>query len=146
MSINASDYNDTHPQLITIKPDRVYADLDLAFERHPIYNDIRPVKDIDAVKNAVKNLLLTTPGERPFQPKLGSGLFDLLFENYNPYTIQGVRVKIIDMLTSYEPRIDEIKVSVQDLPEDHAIHVKVGFNITNIADNEEVEFYLERLR
>ena len=146
MSINASDYNETHPQLITIRPERVYADLDLAFERHPIYNDVRPVKDIDAVKNSVKNLLLTNRGERPFQPNLGSGLFDLLFENSNPYTIQAVRSKIIDMLTSYEPRINQVKVSIQDLPEDNAIHVKVGFNITSIVDNEEVEFYLERLR
>ena len=146
MSINASDYNATHPQLITIRPERVYADLDLSFEKHPVYNDIRPVKDIDAVKNAVKNLLLTNKGERPFQPNLGSGLFDLLFEHNNPYTIQAVRSKVIDMLTSYEPRINQVRVSIKDLPEDNAIHVKVGFNITSIIDNEEVEFYLERLR
>ena len=103
-------------------------------------------QDIDAVKNSVKNLLLTNRGERPFQPNLGSGLFDLLFENSNPYTIQAVRSKIVDMLTSYEPRINQVRVSIQDLPEDNAIHVKVGFNITSIVDNEEVEFYLERLR
>ena len=53
---------------------------------------------------------------------------------------------VCTLLRSYEPRINQIKVSVQDLPEDNAIHVKVGFNITSIADNEEVEFYLERLR
>ena len=146
MTVNASDFNASHPQLITIRPDRVYSDLDLSFERHPVYNDIRPVKDIDAVKNAVKNLLLTDRGERPFRPNLGSGLMDLLFEHNNPYTIQAVRARIIDMLQAYEPRINQVKVSIQDLPDDNAIHVKVGFNITQISDDQEVEFYLERLR
>lgn len=146
MSINASDYNATHPQLITIRPERVYADLDLSFERHPVYNDIRPVKDIDAVKNSVKNLLLTNKGERPFQPKLGSGLFDLLFEHFNPYTIQGIRSKIKSMLQTYEPRINQVKVSLTEKVEENAIHVKVGFNITNLANDQSVEFYLERLR
>ena len=146
MSINASDYNKTHPQLISVSPNRVYADLDLAFERHPVYNDIRPLKDIEAVKNSVKNLLLTNKGERPFQPNLGSGITELLFEQYNPYTIDGLRSRIKNMLTAYEPRINQIKVSVQNREEENAVHVKVGFNITNIAANQSVEFYLERLR
>ena len=54
-----SDYNQNGASNIAVNKDRVFADLDLSFIPHPAYNDIRPITDIDAVKQSVKNLLLT---------------------------------------------------------------------------------------
>ena len=145
MSINASDYNTTHSQLLAVKPERAYSDLDLRFQKHPIYDDVRPVKDIEAVKNAVKNLILTNRGERPFQPEVGSSIYELLFEHNNPYILDGIQTRIRDMLSAFEPRINQVSVIIRDL-DNNAIHVKVGFNIRDVAPSQEVEFYLERLR
>jgi hypothetical protein len=57
-----SDYNSSGATNISIPKDKVYADLDLGLTKHPVYNDIRALTDIDAVKNSVRNLLLTNKG------------------------------------------------------------------------------------
>ena len=51
-----------------------FRDLDLTLKLHPIRNDIVPLKDDNAVRNALKNLVLTNFFERPFQPSLGANL------------------------------------------------------------------------
>ena len=57
-----------------------HRDLDLSLKQHPIRKDINVLKDDNAIKNAVKNLLITNAFERPFQPQLGANLRGLLFE------------------------------------------------------------------
>jgi phage baseplate assembly protein W len=142
-----SDYNSSGATNISIPKDKVYADLDLGLTKHPVYNDIRALTDIDAVKNSVRNLLLTNKGERPFRPNVGSNLTQLLFEHANPFTYETIRQNISDMLQTYEPRINQVRVRIDELaPNENDIKVTVGFNITSVAAAQEVEFYLERLR
>ena len=86
-----------------ITNNRVYSDLDLKFNQHPVYKDIVPLTDVDAVKQSVRNILFTNKGERLFQPSIGSGVFDLLFEHADPLTFQAVRDNIKDILTTLEP-------------------------------------------
>ena len=97
-------------------------------------------------KTNLMMLLLTNKGERPFQPNVGSGIFALLFEHANMYTYEAVRNNIQDMLYSYEPRINQVKVKIDANDEKNEMHVTVGFNITGVASDETVDFYLERLR
>ena len=63
-----------------------FIDIDLNFTRNQITNDIIKVEDVIAVKRAVKNLVQTNFYERPFQPELGCGVRELLFENFTPMT------------------------------------------------------------
>ena len=125
---------------------RVYSDLDLKFNQHPVYKDIVPLTDVDAVKQSVRNILFTNKGERLFQPSIGSGVFDLLFEHADPLTFQAVRDNIKDILTTLEPRINQIQVQIEDNIDANEIAVTVNFNIAGVANNESVDFYLERLR
>jgi phage baseplate assembly protein W len=141
-----SDYNNNGASNITIKPDRVFADLDLSFTPHPAYNDIRPIKDLDAVKQSVRNLLLTNRGERLFNPNIGSGIFDSLFENADVYAIESLRNKIKDMIASLEPRVGKVKVDVKDNADLNEYNVTITFNVVGIPGAQSLEFYLERLR
>ena len=131
---------------VGITNNRVYSDLDLKFNQHPVYKDIVPLTDVDAVKQSVRNILFTNKGERLFQPSIGSGVFDLLFEHADPLTFQAVRDSIKDILTTLEPRINQIQVQIEDDIDRNDINVTVNFNITGVANNESVDFYLERLR
>ena len=65
---------------------RAFRDLDLDFTRNPVTNDVNVVEDVIAVKRAVKNLVQTNFYERPFQPELGCGVRELLFEPFTPLT------------------------------------------------------------
>ena len=125
---------------------RVYSDLDLKFSQHPVYKDIVPLTDIESVKQSVRNILFTNKGERLFQPSIGSGVFDLLFEHADPLTFQAVRDNIKDILTSLEPRINQIQVQIEDNIDINEVNVTVNFNIAGVANNQSVDFYLERLR
>lgn len=125
---------------------RVYSDLDLKFNQHPVYKDIVPLSDVDAVKQSVRNILFTNKGERLFQPSIGSGVFDLLFEHADPLTFQAVRDNIKDILSVLEPRINQIQVQIEDDIDKNEIAVTINFNVAGVANNESVDFYLERLR
>ena len=131
---------------VGITNNRVFSDLDLKFHQHPVYKDIVPLSDIDAVKQSVRNILFTNKGERLFQPSIGSGVFDLLFEHADPLTFQAVRDNIKDILSVLEPRINQIQVQIEDDIDKNEIAVTVNFNVAGVANNESVDFYLERLR
>ena len=47
---------------------------------HPVTGDLQVTKEDAAVKQSVVNLLMTIPGERPFNSNLGSRISELLFE------------------------------------------------------------------
>ena len=141
-----SDYNQNGASNIAVNKDRVFADLDLSFIPHPAYNDIRPITDIDAVKQSVKNLLLTNRGERLFNPNVGSGIFSSLFENADVYAIESLRNKIKDMISSLEPRVGKVKVDVKDNADFNEYNLTISFNVIGMPGTQTLDFYLERLR
>jgi len=103
-------------------------------------------KTLDAVKNSIKNLLLTNSGDRPFHPEIGCNVTSLLFEPVTPYNINLLKTIIKQALKTLEPRLSDIKLQVLDASDRNAYFVNLGFSITNAGDEEEVSFYLERLR
>ena len=65
---------------------KIYKDLNLAFEQNTATKDIQKIKDIEAVKRSVRNLINTNHYEKPFHPEIGSGIREMLFENMTPIT------------------------------------------------------------
>lgn len=123
-----------------------HRDLDLSLKIHPIRKDIIPLKDDAAVKNALKNLLITNAFERPFQPALGANLRGLLFEPADAITKIALKQNIKDVITTYEPRVEVLKVEVKDESEYNSYRVLVTFLIKNIETVDSVEIVLKRLR
>ncbi len=119
-----------------------YSDLNLKLTLHPVRKDIMSLKDDAAIKNSVKNLLLTNFFERPFQPDLGANLRALLFEPADVITRVALRDTIKNVLNEREPRISDVTVLVAK----NAYRVTVGFNIKQIEKTETVEIILKRLR
>lgn len=122
-----------------------YSDLDLSLRLHPIRKDIIALKDDQAVKNAVKNLILTNFYERPFQLGLGANLRGLLFEPADAITELALEDNIKRVLKE-EPRIEATFVEVVDLADRNAYRITVKFNIKQFDSEAEVEIVLKRLR
>ena len=123
-----------------------YSDLDLRLKVHPTFGDIIPLKDIDAVKQSVKNLVLTSKGDRPFQPWLGSGLRDLLFEPADNITMVGIKQEIQEVILKYEPRTKINSISIDHREELNSYYVTLNLTIVNLEESVDVDFYLERVR
>lgn len=138
-----SDYNES--KSIVVSRNSIYSDLDLAFGIHPVYKDVLPINDIDAVKNSIKNLVLTNYYERPFQPDLGGNISALLFENGNAFTAYEIQERIADLIEKYETRVEDVTVNVVDDIDVNAYHVTIRFTVINRTDAELV-FYLTRIR
>ena len=51
---------------------KAFKDINLSFKRHPVTNDVVAIRDEDAIKRSVKNIIFTTLGEKPFVPQFGS--------------------------------------------------------------------------
>jgi phage baseplate assembly protein W len=120
--------------------------LDLSLTLHPDFHDIVPLTDIDAVKNAVKNLVLTNFDERPFNRRLGSNLRALLFEPADKFTISALRQYIKLVLEQHEPRIDQITIQIQDNSDENRYDITVGFRVISIDVEVDVYVYLIRIR
>lgn len=141
----ASDRNILGRKSAVVSQRKPYSDLDISLSRD-VTHDIAPLKDIDAVKAAVKNLVLTSFGERPFQPNLGSAIKGLLFEPADRISIAMLRKSIIDVLRKNEPRIDSITIEVKDESENNRYVVDLGFRVISLNQEVDISFYLQRVR
>jgi phage baseplate assembly protein W len=122
-----------------------YRDLDLSLKRHPITGKITTLKDDAAVKNALKNLILTNFFERPFQPSLGANLRGLLFEPADGVTRLAIKDNI-ESVVKAEPRIKLLAISITDLSDKNAYRVTMSYRIRESNKVEDVEIVLRRLR
>jgi len=125
---------------------RQFADLDLNFTPHPVTGDVGFKKDENAIKQAVKNLVLTQNFERPFHSEIGSSLRSLLFEPATPMTKEILRKTISDTITNFEPRVDLIDVEIRYTLDDTAVDVRIIFKIVNTFTPIDVNLTLERTR
>lgn len=141
-----SDKQIIESQAQVVSRQRPYADLDLKFRVNPSSRDIRPVKDLGAIKNSVRNLILTNKLERPFQPEIGSNLTKLLFEPADPITISLIKEDIINTIENYEPRVSLKLVEVEDYSDRNAYFVSVDFRVVSLNTEAQIEFYLERVK
>ena len=125
---------------------RQYSDLDLNFNIHPVRKDINIWKDEQAVIHAVRNLLVTSHYERPFQPDLGSNIRRLLFEPLDNITATSLEREIIQTITNFEPRVRIIELDVSTNDERNAFEVYIQFDIINRTEPITIRFLLQRIR
>ena len=123
-----------------------YSDLDLSLKLHPIRKDLNVLKDDNAIKNAVKNLLISNAFERPFQPELGANLRGLLFEPADAITKIAIKQNILDVINNHEPRVKTLSIGINDLSDQNAYRITVRFLIKEYDTQDSVEILLRRLR
>ena len=84
---------------------QTFKDLSVTFKTHPVTDDLVCVKDKAAIVQSLQNLILTNKGERPFQPKLGCSVRELLFEPLDFGTAALIKAEIAETVAIHEPRI-----------------------------------------
>ena len=125
---------------------RSFRDLDLDFTRNAVTNDVNIVEDVVAVKRALRNLIQTNFYERPFQPELGCGIRELLFENFTPMTKVFLETKIEEVIINYEPRVQLQNVAVDDDQDKNRLVVDIYFYVVGVPGPQVVQTFLQRVR
>ena len=123
---------------------RGFKDLAVSFNENPSTKDFGAVKNERAISQSVRNLLLTTFGERPFQPEIGSRVKGILFEQWDVFAADAIRTEIFNVMERLEPRIEVTEVKVDDASDNNAIEISMDYVIVGQELVQNVEFLLEK--
>jgi phage baseplate assembly protein W len=124
----------------------VFSDLDSLFVPNPITKQLARKTNREAVKQSVKNLILTNYFERPFKSDIGCSIRYYLFELWSPALKQTMENAIREVIDNYEPRADVLEVLVEDRSELNALSVTVAFSVRNDVNPVVLNVILERVR
>ena len=125
---------------------KIYKDLNLGFQQNTATKDIQKIKDVEAVKRSVRNLINTNHYEKPFHPEIGSNLRAMLFELMTPQMNHVISKQIENLINNYEPRCNLVQVFTQPRIDRNGYSVQISFRVQNHPDEVIVESFLERLR
>jgi len=114
----------------------LYSDLDLDFSI-ATDKDIKREVDRDAIKQALRLLLNTTPGERVMRPDYGCFLREYLFHPMDEITSQQIGEEILEAIELFEPRIDVQQIIVTNDPDNGQYDIEILYRIvtTQMVDS-----------
>ena len=120
-----------------------FKDLSMSFKFNPLSGDLITLKNENAIARAVRNIVLTTPGEKFFDPDFGSNVGEILFENVDDITAVSIEDEIKSSLKNYEPRVELINVTVDPNFDENQFDVRITYRIVGIdIPPSELEFAL----
>ena len=108
---------------------RAFKDISLAFSPHPVTKDLPVLVNERAITRSVRNLVETIPTERFFNSLLGTDIRDSLFEGFTPLTATVIEDQIRTTIYNNEPRVGNVNVVIQGLPDTNQFEIEVIFEI-----------------
>jgi phage baseplate assembly protein W len=131
-------------QNVSRRPD--YSDLDLDFAKLPTTGDVSKKTGAEAIKRAVRNLVLTNFYEHPFRSYIGSNVYKLLFEPINPLTATFIENAIKEVINNFEPRVTLIGIRMNQDIDNGRYLVQISFYINATMEPVITDLFLERIR
>ena len=126
---------------------KAFKDISLSFDPHPVTKDLPVIANERAIVRSVRNLVETIPTERFFDSNLGTNIRELLFENMTASSVMIIEDMVRSTVRNYEPRVGDIGVEVDAIPDSNTLNVKVLFEIIGLeAPLQSFDFILEPTR
>ena len=126
---------------------RGFKDISSSFKVNPLSEDLIAIKNETAIARSVRNLILTSPGERFFNPILGSRVSKLLFESVDLITANAIEDEIRVTIENFEPRVQLTSVDVKADLSGGEYNVAIRYNIIGIdALPQQLAFVLQPTR
>jgi len=126
---------------------RAFRDISLSFEPHPVTKDLPILKNENAIRRSVRNLVETIPTERFFNTDLGSDVRSSLFDFIDFGTSSVIETQIRTTIENFEPRVGNLFINVEPRPDDNAFNITIFFDIVGQDfPTQEFSFLLEAIR
>ena len=126
---------------------KAFKDISLSFDPHPVTKDLPVIANERAIVRSVRNLVETIPTERFFDSNLGTNIRELLFEKMTASSVMIIEDMVRSTVRNYEPRVGDIGVEVDAIPDSNTLNVKVLFEIVGLeAPLQSFDFILEPTR
>tara|TARA_R100000008_G_scaffold25816_1_gene13938 strand:+ start:785 stop:1186 length:402 start_codon:yes stop_codon:yes gene_type:complete len=111
---------------------KAFKDISMSFKYNPLSGDLIALKNENAIARSVRNIVLTSPGEKFFDPDFGSQVGEILFENVDDITAISVREEIENSIKNYEPRVKLMDVIVEPNYDSNQFDVRIDYRIVGI--------------
>ena len=116
----------------TQRVSKSFKDISMSFKYNPLSGDLISLSNENAIARAVRNIVLTTPGEKFFDPDFGSSVSEILFENVDDITAISIEDEIKNCLANYEPRVELIDVEVDPNFDENQFDVLIKYRIIGV--------------
>lgn len=123
-----------------------YTDIDISLKKHPGTKDVLRKTDTNSVRQSLRNIFMTNPGEKPFNFDFGLGLYNYLFENYSPGFAHMMKRKCIEQIALYEPRAAIDDITVRMSVDSNELEVTLLFHTIADPSPQTLNITLERTR
>ena len=123
-----------------------FKDISATFQVNPMNDDLIALKNNNAIARSIRNLILTVPGEKPFNQSIGSRVNELLFENMDLITATQIKSEIEYTINNFEPRVKLEKVVVTPNFDNNAFDCQITYEIIGISEIQEISFVLVSTR
>jgi len=111
---------------------KAFKDVSMSFKFNPLSGDLIALKNENAIARSVRNIVLTTPGEKIHDPDFGSNISDILFENVDEVSAINIKEEIQNSLKNYEPRIELLEVTVNPNYDANSFDCIITYGIVGI--------------
>jgi len=126
---------------------RSFKDISMSFQVNPLTRDLIAIKNQTAIARSLRNLVLTSPGERFFNNDLGSRVNRLLFQNMDDLTASSIKSEIENTIKNFEPRVKLLSTRVSANPDSYEFDVIITYEIIGIdAQAQQLSFALQPAR
>ena len=126
---------------------RGFKDISMSFKVNPLNNDLIPLKNETAIARSVRNIVMTIPGERFFQPNFGSEVNRLLFNNIDDISASLIESQIRQSIENYEPRVKLRSLKVDPNFDNNSFDIKITYDIIGAdVPSQELQFALQSTR
>ena len=124
-----------------------FKDISMTFQANPLNEDLIALKNANAIARSVRNIVMTVPGEKFFNPTFGSRITDSLFENIDDITAAVIIDEIRESIDNYEPRVDILDVQAFPDYDNNSFDVTIIYEIIGIEiPAQELQFVLQSSR
>ena len=124
-----------------------FKDISMSFQSNPLNDDLIGLKNENAIARSVRNIVFTVPGEKFFNPRFGSDVSEVLFENINEITASTIEDQIRLSINNYEPRVELISVEAIPNYDNNQFDTSVTYKIIGIdIPPQELQFVLQPTR
>lgn len=123
---------------------RSFTDVSVGLLKNYFTKDVASVKNDESIKQSIKNIVLTAPGEKLFKPNFGSQVGKLLFEQLDPFLIDSIETDILNTIRNYEKRVVVTNILCVPDYDTNSISVDLEYKIVGLPTIESIQFILQR--
>lgn len=121
-----------------------FRDTPIGFTKNPFTKDISTVSNEEAIKQSIKNIVLTSPGEKLFNYNFGSTVYNSLFEQLDPFLVDSIQTEILNTISNYEKRVEVTRIDCAADYDYNSIDVTLEYKIIGLPVIETITFALQR--